>query len=93
MLRWYVRFYVHIVMDIITATAARAQLFRIIDETAKNHQPILITGKRNNAILIAQDDWNAIQETLYLLSVPGMRESIQEGIAQPVAECDTELDW
>lgn len=80
-------------MDTVTATQARAQLFRLIDETAHNHQPIMITGKRNNAILVAQEDWDAIQETLYLLSVPGMRESIQEGMATPVAECETELDW
>jgi len=80
-------------MNIITTTQARAQFFRLIDETAQNHQPILITGKRNNAVLISQEDWEAIRETMYLLSIPRMRESIQEGITTPIAECETELDW
>jgi prevent-host-death family protein len=77
----------------ITATEARSKLYRLIDETAESHQPIVITGKRNKAVLISEEDWSAIQETLYLLSVPGMRESIREGIATPTDECDEELDW
>ncbi len=77
----------------ITATEARSNLYRLIDETAESHQPILITGKRNTAVLISQEDWSAIQETLYLLSVPGMRESIREGMDVPVDECDQDLDW
>lgn len=77
----------------ITATEARANLYRLIDETAESHQPVLITGKRNNAVLVGEEDWTAIQETLYLLSVPGMRESIREGMATPPSECDEELDW
>ncbi|ODP97234.1 prevent-host-death family protein [Salinivibrio kushneri] len=77
----------------ITATEARSKLYRLIDETAESHQPIVIAGKRNKAVLISEEDWSAIQETLYLLSVPGMRESIREGIATPTDECDEELDW
>jgi antitoxin YefM len=80
-------------MSTITASEARARLFRLIDEAAESHQPLLITGKRNKAILIAEEDWQAIQETLYLLSVPGMRESIREGMATPVDECVENLDW
>ena len=67
--------------------------YRLIDETAESHQPIVIMGKRNKAVLVSEEDWSAIQETLYLLSVPGMRESIREGMDTPEDECDEELDW
>lgn len=77
----------------ITATEARSNLYRLIDETAQSHQPVLITGKRNKAVLVAEEDWAAIQETLFLLSVPGMRESIREGMETPTEACDEELDW
>ena len=77
----------------ITATEARSNLYRLIDEAAETHQPIVIMGKRNKAVLVAEDDWSAIQETLYLLSVPGMRESIREGMGTPLGECDEELVW
>lgn len=80
-------------MPTITATEARANLYRLIDEAATSHQPLLISGKRNKAILISEEDWEAIQETLFLLSIPGMRESIREGLATPIEECDRELDW
>jgi len=80
-------------MSAITASEARAKLYRLIDETAASHQPLLISGKRNNAVLISETDWEAIQETLYLLSVPGMRESIREGMETPVEECPGDLDW
>lgn len=73
-------------MDIITATNARSNLFRLIDKTAEHHKPILITGKRNNAVLLSEEDWNSVQETLYLLSIPGMRESIIEGMNAPASE-------
>ena len=65
----------------------------MIDETAESHQPIVIMGKRNKAVLVSEEDWSAIQETLYLLFVPGMRESIREGMDTPEDECDEELDW
>jgi len=80
-------------MTTITASEARAKFFRLIDEAATSHEPVLITGKRNKAVLISEEDWEAIQETLYLLSVPGMRESIREGMDTPVEECDEELEW
>jgi prevent-host-death family protein len=80
-------------MTAITASEARANLYRLIDEAASSHQPLLITGKRNNAVLVSAEDWEAIQETLFLLSVPGMRESIREGMAASVDECAEDLDW
>ena len=75
------------------ATKARAKLYSLIDETASSHQPIQITGKRSNAVLVSQEDWAAIQETLYLLSIPGMRESIKQGLATSVDDCSTTLKW
>lgn len=80
-------------MSTLTASEARANLCRLIDEAADSHAPIRITGKRNNAVLISEADWAAVQETLYLLSVPGMRESIREGMAEPVEDCADDLDW
>ena len=80
-------------MTAITASEARANLYRLIDEAASSHQPLLISGKRNNAVLVSEEDWTAIQETLFLLSVPGMRESIREGMDAPVEECSEDLDW
>jgi antitoxin YefM len=80
-------------MTTLTASEARSNLYRLIDEAASTHTPILITGKRSNAVLIAEEDWRAIQETLYLLSIPGMRESIREGLDTPIEECAKDLDW
>ena len=80
-------------MTILSASEARSNLFRLIDEAAESHQPITITSKRNNAVLVSSEDWDSIQETVYLLSIPGMRESIRKGIATPVEECNKELDW
>ncbi len=80
-------------MQTLTASQARSNLYRIIDEAAANHEPVIITGKRNNAVLISTEDWASIQETMYLLSVQGMRESIMEGLKTPVGECSKELEW
>ena len=80
-------------MTTIKVGEARDKLGRLVDEAAASHEPILITGKRTNAVLISEEDWRAIQETLYLLSIPGMRESIREGLQTPVEECARELDW
>ena len=80
-------------MTVITASEARANLYRLIDEAASSHRPLLISGKRNKAVLVSEEDWEAIQETLFLLSVPGMRESIREGMEAPVDECAEDLDW
>jgi len=80
-------------MTILNATEARSKLYSLIDEAAESHQPIIITGKRGNAVLVSEDDWNAIAETLHLLSVPGIRESIKDGMSQNISECSKELDW
>lgn len=80
-------------MTTLNATEARAKLYALIDETTTSHQPIVITGKRGNAVLLAEEDWIAINETLHLLSVPGMRESIREGMEAGLDECDQELNW
>ena len=80
-------------MTTLTASEARSKLYRLIDEAASTHTPILITGKRSNAVLISEEDWRAIQETLHLLSIPSMRESIREGLNTPIEECAKDLDW
>ena len=80
-------------MQALTASEARANLYRIIDETAASHQPIIISGKRANAVLLSAEDWDAIQETLYLLAVPGMRESIKAGMAEPLGKSAKALEW
>lgn len=80
-------------MTVIKVTNARSKLYKLIDDVASSHEPIMISGKRANAVLISEDDWNAIQETLYLISIPGMGESIREGLKTPVEECSEELDW
>ena len=79
-------------MPTLTATEARTTLYNLPDQVAASHEPILITGKRNNAVLISEEDWRAINETLYLMSIPGMRESIVEGLNTPIEECD-EVEW
>ena len=80
-------------MTTITATEARKSLYKLLDEVSESHEPIQITGKRNKAVLISEDDWRAVQETLYLHSVPGMTDSIREGMKTPVEECDEGLEW
>lgn len=80
-------------MTTITATEARANLYRLMDAAAESHEPVVITGKRTRAVLVSEADWNAMQETLFLLSIPGMRESIREGMETPVEDCSDVLDW
>jgi antitoxin YefM len=80
-------------MPSIKATDARARLCRLLDEIAESHEPVLISGKRANAVLVSEDDWRSIQETLFLLSVPGMRESIREGMETPTKECSGSPGW
>ncbi|WP_428987445.1 type II toxin-antitoxin system Phd/YefM family antitoxin [Candidatus Methylopumilus planktonicus] len=80
-------------MTTLTASEARAGLYRLIDQTAETHKPVMISGKRSNAVLISEEDWGAIQETLYLLSIPGMRESIKESMAEPLAKSKSTLKW
>jgi len=80
-------------MTTLNATDARSKLYNLIDETASTHEPILITGKRSNAVLLAESDWKAINETLHLLSISGMRESIIEGMEENISDSSKELDW
>jgi prevent-host-death family protein len=80
-------------MGVLSATEARANLFRLIDETAESHQPVVISGKRNSAVLVSHDDWAAIQETLYLTSIPGMRESILKGMQTPLEKTSKTVKW
>jgi prevent-host-death family protein len=81
------------VVKSIPATRARESLYRLIDEVAETSEPVQITGRRADAVLVSADDWRAIQETLYLLSIPGMRESILAGMAEPLTECDDDPGW
>jgi len=76
-----------------TATQARKQLYSLLDDVADSHEPIQIAGKRNSAVLVSEDDWRSVQETLYLASIPGMRESIRKGLKTPVEKCNAELQW
>lgn len=80
-------------MPTITATEARSKLYRLIDQTTDANEPIVITGKRGNAVLISEEDWRSIQETLYLLNIPGMRESIREGLSTPIEACSEKISW
>lgn len=80
-------------MTVLTASEARANLYRLIDQAAESHQPIRIAGKRSSAVLISEEDWTAIQETLHLLSIPGMRQSIRDAMAEPLEASAKELRW
>ena len=80
-------------MTTLSATEARKSLYNLVDDVALSHDPIQIVGKRNSAVLISEEDWRAIQETLYLTSIPGMRESIQKGLKTPVNKCSEKLAW
>jgi antitoxin YefM len=80
-------------MTSMTATRARKVLYKLLDSVAASHEPVQIAGKRNSAVLVSEDDWRAIQETLYLVSIPGMRASIVKGLKTPVKKCQKELDW
>jgi prevent-host-death family protein len=90
-----VRFYVRslVVMPSVSATEARRRLYALIDEVGQSHEAVQITGKRGNAVLLSEDDWRAIQETLHLVSIPGMRESILEGMAVDVSELSSNPGW
>ena len=80
-------------MTSLKASEARSNLYRLIDEAAEHHVPVQITGKRNSAVLVGEGDWRAIQETLHLLSVPGMRSSIRKGLKEPVAKLSKNPGW
>jgi len=80
-------------MTSITATEARKRFYKLVDEVAESHQPVQITGRRNSAVLISEEDWGALQETRYLNGIPGMRASIRRGLKTPVNKCVEELKW
>lgn len=80
-------------MSVLTVSEARANLYRLIDQASETHQPVLISGKRTNAVLISEDDWSAIQETLHLLAIPGMRDSIKDSMAEPLDDSKRALNW
>ncbi len=82
-----------IAMATVSATEARKRLYALIDEVGQSHEPVQITGKRGNAVLLSEEDWRAIQETLHLVSTPGMRESILAGMATDVSELSSEPGW
>jgi prevent-host-death family protein len=80
-------------MKSLTATQARKDIYRLLDEASDTHNPIQITGKRSNAVLVSEDVWRVIQETPYLSSIPGMQESIGEGMNTPLENTEEELNW
>jgi antitoxin YefM len=80
-------------MTVLTASEARANLYRLIDQVAESHDPILIAGKRQSAVLLSAEDWKAIQETMHLLSIPGMRKAIRDAMAEPLSKSAKELRW
>jgi len=80
-------------MTVLNASEARSNLYRLIDQTNDSHEPVFISGKRNSAVLIAEEDWKAIQETLFLVSIPGMKESILDGMKEPLEKSNRKLDW
>jgi len=77
----------------INITSARKDLYRIVESVNESHEPIHITGKKNSAVLVGEDDWKSIEETLYLSSIPGMRESIIDGMKTPIEKLESDLDW
>jgi PHD/YefM family antitoxin component YafN of YafNO toxin-antitoxin module len=80
-------------MTTLTASQVRVRLYKLLDSIALSHEPIQITGKRHNAVLLSEEDWRSIKETLYLLSIPGMRKSIQNGLKTPVSKCSKTIKW
>jgi len=80
-------------MSAVSATSARSNLYRLIDQVNEESQPLTITGQRGNAVLIGEADWQAIQETLFLESVPGFAESIRQARAEGIEAASAELDW
>ena len=80
-------------MAVLTASDARTNLYRLIDQTNESHEPVIISGKRNNAVLVSEDDWKSIQETLFLSSIPGMKESIINGMKESLSKSTKKIDW
>ena len=80
-------------MPALTASEARSKFYRLLDETVHSHHPVVITGKNGNAVLVSEADWQTLQETIHLLSIPGMRESIKDGLATSLDECEEDIEW
>ena len=80
-------------MTTLTASDARERLDKLLDQIAEAHEPVLITGPRSNAVLVSEADWNAMQETVHLLSIPGMRESVRQGMETTLDECSEIPGW
>jgi antitoxin YefM len=80
-------------MTVLSASEARKRLYNLVDEVKETHVPVQIVGKRSSAVLVSEEDWKAMEETLYLLSIPGMRDSIRKGLKTPVEKCDEEPGW
>lgn len=80
-------------MTTLSASEARKRLYNLVDEVKESHEPVQIVGKRNSAVLVSEEDWKAISETLYLASIPGMRESIKRGLKTPVEKCLEDPGW
>lgn len=80
-------------MTTLSASEARKRLYNLVDEVKETHEPVQIIGKRSSAVLVSEEDWRAIEETLHLTSIPGMRESIQKGFKTPVEKCSEEPAW
>ena len=80
-------------MKNINITQARTNLFSLVDETHETHEPIHITGKRANAVLVSEEDWNSLQETIYISSLPGVKESIVKGRKESLDKCTKDLKW
>ncbi len=80
-------------MTSISVTQARSKLYQLVDDASSSHEPVQITGKRSTAVLVSEEDWRSIQETLYLVSIPGMRESIRKGLKEPLRRSSKTLIW
>ena len=80
-------------MSVINVTSARKQLYKLVQDVQDSHEPIIIAGKTGSAVLVSEEDWNSIEETMYLLSIPGMKESIKAGMAEPIEKCKKDLEW
>jgi len=79
-------------MSAINITKARKELYNLVEEVNLYSEPTLIVSKKGNAVLVSENDWNAIQETVYLNSIPGMVESIKKGMETPIEDCVSEED-
>lgn len=80
-------------MTTLTATEARKKLYTLLDDVADSHEAVQIAGKRHSAVLVSEEDWSAIQETLYLTAIPGMKTSIIKGLRTPIKKCNKEINW